>query len=234
MAYEDHLSHSSQEMALQQHFHHHFTTNPPTTNQHHPNATVLRSSIHSPPDTPTSAAVAGNPPPPPSWLLNSSILRAHHHHQPDAAATSNFLHQLQASNDDVSFEPMNIHKRLKDNNNNNNNNHSSSDHNGEAGGGGAEVVLNDEWEREKCKAELLNHPLYDQLLAAHVSCLRIATPVDQLPRIDAQLAQSQHVVAKYSAVLRGGHDPQQQALDDKDLDHFMVRLLNSYFLKKKI
>ncbi|KAL3532235.1 hypothetical protein ACH5RR_005756 [Cinchona calisaya] len=229
MAYEDHLSHSSQEMAL--HFHHHFTTDP--HQHHHPNATVLRSSIQSPPDTPTSAAVAGNPPPPPppSWLLNSSILRGHHQQQAaaDAAATSNFLHQLQqASNDDVvSLEPMNIHKRLKDNN------HSSgSDHNGEASGagGGAEVVLNDEWEREKCKAEILNHPLYDQLLAAHVSCLRIATPVDQLPRIDAQLAQSQNVVAKYSALLRG-HDPHQQALDDKDLDHFMthyVLLLSSF------
>nr|XP_027066652.1 homeobox protein knotted-1-like 11 isoform X1 [Coffea arabica] len=239
MAYEDHhLSHSSQEEMALHHFHH-FTTSTTTTDphhhhhHHHPTASsVLRSSIHSPPDTPTSAAVAGNPPPPPSWLLNSSILRGPHHHpsqqQPDAAATSNFLHQLQASNDDVSHLDHSptaamsmVHKRLKDNHANNNN---GSDHQAPA------VMVNDEWEKDKCKAEILNHPLYDQLLSAHVSCLRIATPVDQLPRIDAQLAQSQHVVAKYSSVLRG-HDPHQQALDDKDLDHFMthyVLLLSSF------
>ncbi|KAL3535953.1 hypothetical protein ACH5RR_004414 [Cinchona calisaya] len=224
MAYEDHLSHSSQEMAL--HFHHHFTGG--TANDpHHTNVTVLRPSIHSPPDTPTSA----NPPPtasPPSWLLNSAILRggggSHHQQQADAAATSNFLHQLQASNDDVSQleSTMDIHNNHGANNNNNRN----GDH--------QEVSVNDEWERDKCKAEILNHPLYDQLLAAHVSCLRIATPVDQLPRVDAQLAQSQHVVAKYSAVLRAHqNDPHlpQQPLDDKDLDHFMthyVLLLSSF------
>ncbi|KAL8502602.1 hypothetical protein ACS0TY_021662 [Phlomoides rotata] len=85
---------------------------------------------------------------------------------------------------------------------------------------------NTNWEREKCKADILNHPLYEQLLSAHVSCLRIATPVDQLPRIDAQLAQSHQVVSKYSLL---GHG--QQPLDDKDLDNFMthyVLLLSSF------
>ena len=33
-----------------------------------------------------------------------------------------------------------------------------------------------------------SHPLYEQLLSAHVACLRVDTSVDQLPRIDAQLA----------------------------------------------
>ncbi|KAA8522919.1 hypothetical protein F0562_009342 [Nyssa sinensis] len=78
----------------------------------------------------------------------------------------------------------------------------------------------------RCKADILAHPLYDQLLSAHLQCLRIATPVDQLPRIDAQLAQSQYVVAKYS-VLGNGNQP----LDDKDLDQFMthyVLLLSSF------
>ncbi|KAL2458002.1 Homeobox protein knotted-1-like 3 [Abeliophyllum distichum] len=81
------------------------------------------------------------------------------------------------------------------------------------------------WEREKCKADILGHPLYEQLLSTHVACLRIATPVDQLPRIDAQLAQSQQVVAKYSVLGQG------QPLDDKDLDQFMthyVLLLSSF------
>ncbi|XP_047948410.1 homeobox protein knotted-1-like LET12 [Salvia hispanica] len=80
------------------------------------------------------------------------------------------------------------------------------------------------WEKDKCKADILTHPLYDQLLSAHVSCLRIATPVDQLPRIDAQLAHSQELVSKYSVL---AHHP----LDHKDLDNFMthyVLLLSSF------
>ncbi|KAL2327373.1 hypothetical protein Fmac_020800 [Flemingia macrophylla] len=65
------------------------------------------------------------------------------------------------------------------------------------------------------KADILGHPLYEQLLSAHVSCLRIATPVDQLPRIDAQLQQSQSVVDKYSRLGNA-------VVDDKDLDQFMT------------
>ncbi|KAK1394489.1 Homeobox protein knotted-1-like 3 [Heracleum sosnowskyi] len=72
---------------------------------------------------------------------------------------------------------------------------------------------NEDWQNAKWKGELLAHPLYEQLLAAHVACLRIATPVDQLPRINAQLTQSQQVVAKYSGVA---------AVQDKDLDQFMT------------
>ena len=48
----------------------------------------------------------------------------------------------------------------------------------------------EEAEVVRYKADILAHPLYEQLLSTHVGCLRIATPVDQLPRIDAQLAQS--------------------------------------------
>lgn len=85
-------------------------------------------------------------------------------------------------------------------------------------GAGGEGVLN--WQHARYKAEILAHPLYEQLLSAHVACLRIATPVDQLPRIDAQLAQSQNVVAKYSAL---GHSaPPSMVGDDKELDQFMV------------
>ncbi|KAJ6746154.1 HOMEOBOX PROTEIN KNOTTED-1-LIKE 3 ISOFORM X1 [Salix koriyanagi] len=76
--------------------------------------------------------------------------------------------------------------------------------------------VSDDWERAKCKAEILGHPLYEQLLAAHVACLRIATPVDQLARIDTQLAQSQDVVAKYSGVGRS------HVVEEKELDQFMV------------
>ncbi|KAA0064609.1 homeobox protein knotted-1-like 3 isoform X1 [Cucumis melo var. makuwa] len=85
-------------------------------------------------------------------------------------------------------------------------------------GAGGEGVLN--WQHARYKAEILAHPLYEQLLSAHVACLRIATPVDQLPRIDAQLAQSQNVVAKYSAL---GHSaPPSMVGDDKEVDQFMT------------
>ncbi|KAK8602072.1 hypothetical protein V6N13_058267 [Hibiscus sabdariffa] len=50
------------------------------------------------------------------------------------------------------------------------------------------------WERAKCNAEIIGHPMYFQLLDGHVACLRVATPVDQLPKIDAQLAWSQDVL----------------------------------------
>ncbi|KAG1326627.1 Homeobox protein knotted-1-like 3 [Cocos nucifera] len=102
-------------------------------------------------------------------------------------------------------------------------------HGGRGGGGGgggsggqgdgaaeAAAVGDGAWQNARYKAEILAHPLYEQLLAAHVACLRIATPVDQLPRIDAQLGQSQHVVAKYS-VLGAAANP-----DDKELNQFMV------------
>lgn len=95
---------------------------------------------------------------------------------------------------------------------------------GRLGEGGESVMR---WQNGKLKAEILAHPLYEQLLSAHVGCLRIATPVDQLPRIDAQLAQSQQVVAKYSGLGHGGNNMS----DDKELDQFMtqyVLLLSSF------
>ncbi|KAI4380976.1 hypothetical protein MLD38_007100 [Melastoma candidum] len=76
-----------------------------------------------------------------------------------------------------------------------------------------------DWQSARSKADILAHPLYEQLLSTHIACLRIATPVDQLPRIDAQLAQSQNVVAKYLAL---GGGPTLVADDSKELDHFMV------------
>ncbi|KAL2346685.1 hypothetical protein Fmac_000685 [Flemingia macrophylla] len=92
-------------------------------------------------------------------------------------------------------------------------------------GGGEKGEAAAEWQNARHKAEILAHPLYEQLLSAHVACLRIATPVDQLPRIDAQLAQSQNVIAKYSAF------GQPIVGDDKELDHFLshyVLLLCSF------
>ncbi|KAL5772752.1 hypothetical protein ACOSP7_012363 [Xanthoceras sorbifolium] len=94
-----------------------------------------------------------------------------------------------------------------------NNNNNNSENNNNSGNSGSE----DDWESVRRKAEIVGHPLYEQLLSAHVSCLRIATPVDQLPRIDAQLSQSQDVLAKYSAAAGNGH-----VADDRELDQFMT------------
>nr|XP_028949790.1 homeobox protein knotted-1-like LET12 isoform X2 [Malus domestica] len=74
-----------------------------------------------------------------------------------------------------------------------------------------------ECESARFKADIVEHPLYEQLVSAHVSCLRIATPVDQLPRIDEQLVQSQRVVDKYS-----GANGDVGVMDEKDLDLFMT------------
>ncbi|CAH1448824.1 unnamed protein product [Lactuca virosa] len=89
---------------------------------------------------------------------------------------------------------------------------------GESEDGGGDV----NWQNARYKAGVLSHLLYEQLLSAHVACLRIVTPVDQLPRIDAQLAQSQHVVLKYS-----GFEGQSNFGDDKELDQFMVCFFSS-------
>ena len=125
--------------------------------------------------------------------------------------------------------------RQQSSNNNNNNSSSSVLHDGNddvhagstnhRGGGGGDRNGTEsedcereerwEWESAKHKGDIVTHPLYEQLLSAHVACLRIATPVDQLPKIDAQLEQSQRVVAKYSVLGNG-------AVDQKELDQFMV------------
>ncbi|KAL3497314.1 hypothetical protein ACH5RR_040046 [Cinchona calisaya] len=117
----------------------------------------------------------------------------------------------------ISHESADLNTHSNDNNNTPRNNvgeFTESEVGAASVGGGGDGVMN--WQNARYKAEILGHPLYEQLLSAHVACLRIATPVDQLPRIDAQLAQSQHVVAKYSALGHGNLG------DDKELDQFMT------------
>lgn len=92
------------------------------------------------------------------------------------------------------------------------------------GARGGEAAMN--WQNAQFKAEILAHPLYEQLLSAHVACLRIATPVDQLPRIDSQLSRSQNVAAKYSSL---GNGSQSIVSNGKELDQFMVRFIFFFF-----
>jgi hypothetical protein len=72
---------------------------------------------------------------------------------------------------------------------------------------------------EREKAAIAAHPLYERLLEAHVACLRVATPVDQLPRIDAQIAaRPPPLAAAAGAAAAGGPS------GGEELDLFMVRL----------
>ncbi|KAL8162003.1 hypothetical protein V2J09_013492 [Rumex salicifolius] len=175
----------------------------------------------------------------PNWLSNA-ILRsqgAPYAGDGSAGAGSNFLN-LQTNSDSSSAPPPNqwLSRTIDDSSvlsiphdNGNHNDGGNDNGNGSNGGcsskaemvdggnGGDGVVVN--WQNAKYKAEILSHPLYEQLLSAHVACLKIATPVDQLPRIDAQLAQSQNVVAKYSAMASSGAPI---VGDDKELDQFMT------------
>ncbi|MCO5566293.1 hypothetical protein L7F22_019969 [Adiantum nelumboides] len=91
---------------------------------------------------------------------------------------------------------------------------------GEHGGGGhSQQDSQAMWQSARLKADISMHPLYDQLLAAHVACLRIATPVDQLPRIDAQIAQASQIVAKYAVL---GHNHLLVGEEKDELDQFMA------------
>ncbi|XP_057459552.1 homeobox protein knotted-1-like LET12 isoform X1 [Actinidia eriantha] len=196
MAFHDHIS---QEMAL-----HHFT------DQHlAENTAVLRGLLpeqlsHSSPDGAGKMNAGGGAP---TWL-NSAILRQQYGAANSDSSASNQWLSRPIHGDGGDEMAAAAEKKAASR-------RSESD-------GGEEG----DWQSAKCKADILAHPLYEQLLSTHVQCLRIATPVDQLPRIDAQLAQSQNVMAKYS-VLGHGNQP----LDDKDLDQFMthyVLLLSSF------
>lgn len=86
-------------------------------------------------------------------------------------------------------------------------------HGGYGGDGGGE--------NRQLKAEIATHPLYEQLLSAHVACLRVATPIDQLPLIDAQLSQSHHLLRSYISQQTHSLSPH----DRQQLDNFLAQYL---------
>lgn len=79
---------------------------------------------------------------------------------------------------------------------------------------------------QQLKAEIASHPLYEQVLAAHVSCLRVATPVDELPLIDAQLNQSHYILSSYLQQRNNNHSP-LSTHERQELDNFLVSLFLS-------
>ncbi|KAI3454234.1 hypothetical protein Pfo_010897 [Paulownia fortunei] len=235
MAFPNHLS---QEMQLQHFSDHHLPQNSPvlrtilpdsssddkpTDQTPHPPPTWLNSAIlrqqnqfsspthpnflnlHTNTDSSSSPAAATN-----QWLSPSILQRS--------VSDVRDIH-VHVSNDPMMAAAISHESADLNNNTNNDNGRNENKELTESGGGGGsgscgEGAVN--WQTARYKAEVLSHPLYEQLLSAHVACLRIATPVDQLPRIDAQLAQSQQVVAKYSALGHGNLG------DDKELDQFMT------------
>nr|CAB3468551.1 unnamed protein product [Digitaria exilis] len=87
------------------------------------------------------------------------------------------------------------------------------------------------WEREK--AAIAAHPLYERLLEAHVACLRVATPVDQLPRIDAQIAaRPPPMAAAAAAAAAGGAQSGGEELD-LFMGHLLVKALGLLCLMMK-
>lgn len=94
------------------------------------------------------------------------------------------------------------------------------------GGGGGDVSGHHDQTAtvQLIKAEIASHPLYEQLLAAHVSCLRVATPIDQLPLIDAQLAQSHHVLRSYGSLQQANNNNNHSLSprERQELDNFLV------------
>ncbi|CAL1375492.1 unnamed protein product [Linum trigynum] len=91
-------------------------------------------------------------------------------------------------------------------------------------GGGAELCVGGgggEQSNRQLKAEIATHPLYEQLLSAHVACLRVATPIDQLPLIDAQLSHASDLLRSYAAAAAGALSPH----DRQDLDNFLAQYL---------
>ncbi|KAL0324371.1 UNVERIFIED_CONTAM: Homeobox protein HD1 [Sesamum calycinum] len=94
---------------------------------------------------------------------------------------------------------------------------------GGIGGGLTDVSMAVSGEQHhQLKAEIATHPLYEQLLSAHVSCLRVATPIDQLPLIDAQLSQSHHLLRSYAQNAAHHSLPQHQR---QELDNFLAQYM---------
>ena len=96
-----------------------------------------------------------------------------------------------------------------------------------AGGSSGEMAISGEHHRQ-LKAEIATHPLYEQLLSAHVSCLRVATPIDQLPLIDAQLQQSHHLLRSYAS--HSQHNHSLPPHERQELDNFLVLCLSLFTL----
>lgn len=90
---------------------------------------------------------------------------------------------------------------------------------GDSGLMGGDMAFSDQY--RQLKAEIVTHPLYEQLLTAHVACLRVATPIDHLPLIDAQVSQSLHLLRSYASQHNQSLSPHER----QELDNFLGQYL---------
>lgn len=90
---------------------------------------------------------------------------------------------------------------------------------GEGGLMGGDMVFSDQY--RQLKAEIVTHPLYEQLLGAHVACLKVATPIDHLPLIDAQVSQSHNLIRSYASQHNHSLSPHER----QELDNFLGQYL---------
>ncbi|CAL5432938.1 unnamed protein product [Camellia sinensis] len=99
---------------------------------------------------------------------------------------------------------------------------------GGGGGGGigglTDISVFSGEQNTQLKAEIATNPLYEQLLAAHVACLRVATPIDQLPLIDAQLSQSHHLLRSYASQ-HHHHNHPLSPHERQELDNFLAQYM---------
>ncbi|CAN4127492.1 unnamed protein product [Withania somnifera] len=105
----------------------------------------------------------------------------------------------------------------------------SSNNNDMASGGdiSSMMISDDQHQHQQrlLKGEIATHPLYEQLLSAHVACLRVATPIDQLPFIDAQLSQSHHLLRSYASHQQQQHHHVLSPHERQELDNFLAQYL---------
>ncbi|XP_009617782.1 homeobox protein HD1 [Nicotiana tabacum] len=87
--------------------------------------------------------------------------------------------------------------------------------------GDVSMVISEDNQRQ-LKGEIATHPLYEQLLSAHVACLRVATPIDQLPLIEAQFSQSHHLLRSYASQ---HHSHSLSPHERQELDNFLAQYL---------
>lgn len=90
------------------------------------------------------------------------------------------------------------------------------------------------------KAEIVSHPLYENLLRAHVQCLSVGLPADHVRALEAQLANKHSVAIKYlmlgkeqCAAHVNGQDMNMLRGCRKEIDEFMENYLQLLISLKK-
>ncbi|KAI3823655.1 hypothetical protein L1987_05095 [Smallanthus sonchifolius] len=95
---------------------------------------------------------------------------------------------------------------------------------GDDGGGFTDMLVSRSGDQNRhMKVEIANHPLYHHLLSAHVGCLRVATPIDQLPLIDSQLSHSHSLLLPY--ISDHHHHHPNSSGHRHELDNFLTQYM---------